>query len=189
MTPTHDVVQKLLGALKDEHQKHMDAINVDLRDSSVGCKVCKLIAQTEAQLAGEGTQPCPDCGGSGAIPRCCRRFVGTGEGCCGSPEPEMCQRCDTTGHVPVSPTNACIRAAKRVIAALNLPEGAGVAFDDVAETWEVYDQKPHPFEGPVPNWRGWRNGSKFRLPDTAIPQWPGDFRESWITASTEEVTE
>lgn len=54
MTPNNDIVQKLLGALKDSHQKHMDAIGVDLRDSSFGCEVCKFIAQTEAQLAGEG---------------------------------------------------------------------------------------------------------------------------------------
>src|SRR6185436_9095866 len=34
-----------------------------------------------------------------------------------------------------SPINACIRAAKRVIAALNLPEGAGVAMESDGSWW------------------------------------------------------
>lgn len=83
----------------------------------------------------------------------------------------------------MTPINACIRAAKRVIAALNLPEGGGVAFDG---EWAWFVSEP------IKEYGAWipDSGKEWgELPSTAIPPWPGDFRTSWITALTEEVME
>lgn len=88
-------------------------------------------------------------------------------------------------EIPPSPTNACIRAAKRVIAALNLP-GSVIYWHPEHEHWCFSSAKPEAHE------YGWVfcDGVPvllFIIPTTAIPPWPGDWRESWITLDTKEI--
>src|SRR6478609_5828952 len=87
-----------------------------------------------------------------------------------------------------SPINACIRAAKRVITALNLPEGAGVAWDEDG-TWFVYLEKPVVTLTTYGGIWDCKAIAVSALPKTAIPPWPGDWRKSWITATTPEITD
>jgi len=82
-----------------------------------------------------------------------------------------------------SPINACIRAAKRVIAALNLPEGAGVAMESDGSWWAFQNTA----ELRLIDDNEWWDGNGDELPETAIPQWPSDWRESWITLNTPEI--
>jgi hypothetical protein len=105
----------------------------------------------------------------------------------------------------VSPTNACIRAAKAVIRALNLPEGAGVAMDGGNDPeawfqWRAFRTKPMIHGLGSGMWSpvhfetqsmGVRTigKSNWTLPETALPHWPGDWRESWITATTPEISD
>jgi len=92
--------------------------------------------------------------------------------------------CDSCQDADKDPRAACIRAAKRVIAALNLPEGAGIYW--TSRCWYVSSEEPN-LENPRRLFKSRRPEFYFPLPPTAIAEWPGDFRESWITATTPEI--
>jgi hypothetical protein len=145
MTPNHDVVQKLLGALHTVTGIVLAHVRTHAVRNAVLAVAAPVIKFAEAQLAGEPVDP--------------------------------------------SPTNDCIRAAKKVIAALNLPDGAGVAWD-MSGPWCVFISRPELVNSTwFPSEGGTEGHFFFYLPPTAIPPWPGDCRESWITALSEEVTE
>lgn len=79
----------------------------------------------------------------------------------------------------VSPRVAVIRKAKDVIRAMGLPNGGGVALN-LFGTWQLYSEKPvagSSWDSPGRSWL---------LPKTAIPPYPGDWEDSWITLDTSE---
>lgn len=185
MTPNHDVVQKLLGAAVIQ-EVHRRADKMGVRDNSLDFLVTvsaddyKALCDIEAQLAGEGRQDTAiDAVTAFKIieshPEATRYIVETAR--------EGRAYLGDLTVASTSPTNACIRAAKKVIAALNLPDGAGVAFDYLG--WRCFVSKPE--LGEATSWSS--NACSGILPHTAIPPWPGDFRESFITLNTQEVSE
>ena len=143
MTPQHEQVRKLLGAVKGiariYGEQSMDTWETTARRMAAAAH--ESIDQTEAWLAGESAPP--------------------------------------------SPINACIRAAKRVIAALNLPDGGGVAF--AFDRWYATDGKPSNRKLGDGHDAWWFEYTSYSLPVAAIPTWPGDQMDSWITATTPEI--
>ena len=185
---THkDQVTRLLGALKDWHRLHMEAIGLGDPELVPDCPTCQLIAKIEADLTAESSEGFP----------LEKRFETIKDVAIRTEQWIIAAHARDAlrvlrGYAPLeslnpvtpSPTNACIRAAKRVIAALNLPEGGGVAWTPTIG-WVAFLRKSLP--GKIA-W-AYETGfdTPFLLPATAIPPWPGDWRESWITKDTEEV--
>ena len=94
----------------------------------------------------------------------------------------------TEAELSTDPTSksGIILAAKRLIVALNLPVGGGVAWDgeggDDAGAWFWFGDQPSWF----PENRAWVNyGWCAQLPGTALPPWPEAPETSWITLDTE----
>jgi hypothetical protein len=85
---------------------------------------------------------------------------------------------------PVSPRVQIVRRAKAIIEALNLPEGGGVYWN--GRTWKWGYGKPA-ITGPLgyETWSIW--AADGFLPQVCLDTWPSDWRESWITRTTEEV--
>lgn len=160
----HQHREKLLGALKNSQ----DRLNWFYEKyAGMGADILgdneNLIHEIEAEIAVEGT--CDTCGGKENI-----GFIAqTGEDV-------PCPECQP------SPTNVIIRAAKRLIAALNLPEGGGVAFD--RGRWRIFMQTAYSYENAQCWFAGLNDGV---LPDGCLAPWPGDWRESWITRETPEA--
>lgn len=152
--------EKLLGALK------RIANCRPIRDLAVVFAIkeaMEMVAQIEAEIAGEENRVECDWGCS---------HIGDDE--CMDP------------YCPVyklSPKAQLIRAAKRLITALNLPKGGGVAMDECGE-WSSHDVKPRTG---IDSWIDEGGLYCCVLHATALSDWPDDWKTSWIDLDTPEV--
>lgn len=151
---------KLLAALKEMHTTDMqneaqffcedDYLSLHKRHWPE-CPACQLIAQIESQIARELKQPTYN------------SAYEEGPGINDEDEP--------------SPRVQIIRQAKRLIDALNLPEGGGLSF--YRGRWSWYED-----EDGYGQWSA--------LPDNVLPPWPKSeqsFVSHWITRQTSETEE
>lgn len=176
-------IEKLLGALREIEKHGTVAEKSDFEDHytphDCARKMTKIsretIAQIEVEIAGEQRMSgCPECG-SAEVDAMTPRTVYACE------SSDYDQQPGTFKQSEKCKKKLIIRAAKRLIEALNLPEGGGVAWDDVTRWWWTVAK-------PTFSHNEWMfNGDFDTLPDTALPPWPGDRKNSWITRDTPEV--
>ena len=82
---------------------------------------------------------------------------------------------------PVTPRAKLIRDAKALIRALKLPVGGGVAFWNC--DWWVCNEQP---KASLYSWSFGDNASAWTLPRNLFQEYPGDWKDSFITIDTPE---